>query len=254
MPRRTRGWKWNNKTKKQFINDVEVVDGSSNNNYIVGDGGALTSQGSVNVIIDNDNNATDETFKIKAGSSDILTLTEDGNLTIAGTMNTDGDTTLSGNTTIGDATSDTLTVTARLISDIVPSTNDARNLGSASLQMDTVFTNNIHMHNAYHSHASTTTTTATTQVAVDSWSATTYRSAEYFILCQNTTDGTYHAEKILVLHDGTDTYLTTYGTLISDSVQYTATSDISGGNVRLLITPGSTDSMNYRFIAQKHLI
>ena len=150
MPRRTRGWKWNNKTKKQFINDVEVVDGSSNNNYIVGDGGALTSQGSVNVIIDNDNNATDETFKIKAGSSDILTLTEDGNLTIAGTMNTDGDTTLSGNTTIGDATSDTLTVTARLISDIVPSTNDARNLGSASLQMDTVFTNNIHMHNAYH--------------------------------------------------------------------------------------------------------
>ena len=37
-------------------------------------------------------------LKSKLVQSDILTLTDDGSLTIAGTMNTDGDTTLSGNT------------------------------------------------------------------------------------------------------------------------------------------------------------
>jgi len=252
MPRRTRGWKWNNKTKKQFINDVEVVDATSN--YIVADGGKFTSPGSLIVQIDNDNNATDETFKVQTGSTDILTLTEDGDLSVTGSITSTGDTILNGDIDLGDATSDTITFTGQVDSNIIPETDDTHNLGSETKQWDTVFTNNVHMHNAYHSHASTATSSATTQFAVDSWDVTEYRSAEYFISCENTTDSEYHVEKIMVMHDGTDVYITKYGTLISDAVQFTSSADINGGNIRLLITPDSTDSMNYRFIAEKHLI
>ena len=183
-----------------------------------------------------------------------------GNTAIAGTldvtsnMTVTGNTTLNGDTDIGNATTDTVTVTGQIDSDIIPSTNDARNLGSATQQWDTVFTNNIHMHNAYHSHAATATSSSTSQFVLDQWSASTYRSAEYFILAQDTDNSTYHTEKLLVLHDGTNTYMTSYGTLITNASEFTVTSDVNGGNVRLLITPAGTDTMSYRFIAQKHLI
>ena len=183
-----------------------------------------------------------------------------GNTAIAGTldvtsnMTVTGNTTLNGDTDIGNATTDTVTVTGQIDSDIIPSTNDARNLGSATQQWDTVFTNNIHMHNAYHSHAATATSSSTSQFVLDSWSASTYRSAEYFILAQDTDNSTYHTEKLLVLHDGTNTYMTSYGTLITNASEFTVSSDVNGGNVRLLITPAGADTMSFRFIAQKHLI
>mgnify|MGYP001258593220 FL=1 len=58
----------------------------------------------------------------------------------------------------------------------------------------------------------------------------------------------------MVLHNGTDVYQTTYGTLISNELQYTISADINAGNLRLRLTPASGDTMNYRFIAEKHLI
>lgn len=53
------------------------------------------------------------------------------NLTL-GTVS--GNPSFTGNVTIGDATSDTLTATARLASDLTPSTNYARNLGTVALK------------------------------------------------------------------------------------------------------------------------
>jgi len=127
-------------------------------------------------------------------------------------------------------------------------------LGSSSDQLGTVFTNNIHMHNAYHSHASTATSSSTAEFNVDQWPIATYRSAKYFISCENTTATKFHITQILVLHNGTDVYQTTYGSLQSDEVQFTVSADINGGNVRLRLTPATSNNMNYRFIAEKHLI
>jgi hypothetical protein len=59
------------------------------------------------------------------------------NITSVGTLSSltvSGTVTLNGNTTLGDATSDTLTVTARLISNIVPSTSGTRSLGADTLR------------------------------------------------------------------------------------------------------------------------
>tara|TARA_B100000965_G_scaffold45199_1_gene33085 strand:- start:848 stop:3082 length:2235 start_codon:yes stop_codon:yes gene_type:complete len=137
---------------------------------------------------------------------------------------------------------------------ITLTTMGGSDIGTASKQLGTLYTNNIHMHNAYHSHASTTTTSSTSIATVDQWPIATYRSAKYFISCENTTSSKYHITQIMVLHNGTDVYQTTYGTLISNELQYTISADIDAGNLRLRLTPASGDTMNYRFIAEKHLI
>jgi len=54
-----------------------------------------------------------------------------------------GDLTVNGNTVIGDATGDTLTITARVNSDIVPSTNDTRSLGAGSLRFTKLWVKDI---------------------------------------------------------------------------------------------------------------
>ena len=55
-------------------------------------------------------------------------------LTVTGNSTLTGDLTVNGNTTIGNATSDTITFTARAASDLVPSTDDSRDLGASTLE------------------------------------------------------------------------------------------------------------------------
>jgi hypothetical protein len=59
-----------------------------------------------------------------------------GTAAAAGTFTT---LTANGNTTLGDATTDTITATARLASDLVPSTNNARDLGTSALAYRSVY-------------------------------------------------------------------------------------------------------------------
>jgi hypothetical protein len=68
-----------------------------------------------------------------------------GNTVVGGTLDITGNTTLTadltvnGNTTIGNANTDTVSVTARVASNIEPSTNNTRNLGLGTLRWNTVF-------------------------------------------------------------------------------------------------------------------
>jgi hypothetical protein len=65
-----------------------------------------------------------------------------GGLTI-GNANVTGTFTSSGNTKIGDATSDVVTFTARVNSDVVPSANVSYNIGTTGLRFNQVFASNI---------------------------------------------------------------------------------------------------------------
>jgi len=95
----------------------------------------------------------------------------------------------------------------------------------------------------------TTTTAATTQVAIDTMAAATFRSAEFTIQVTNSTDSTYHLTKVLLIHDGTTPGITEYGTVFTGSAaEATFDADISSGNVRLLATPASTDSMTFKVV------
>jgi hypothetical protein len=94
----------------------------------------------------------------------------------------------------------------------------------------------------------TTSTTATTQVAIDTFAAATFRSARYTIQVTNSTDSTYHLTEVLLIHDGTTPQITEYGTIFTGSAEATFDADISSGNVRLLATPASTDSMTFKVV------
>lgn len=95
----------------------------------------------------------------------------------------------------------------------------------------------------------TTSTSATTQVAIDTMAAATFRSAEFTIQVTNSTDSTYHLTKVLLIHDGTTPGITEYGTVFTGSAaEATFDADISSGNVRLLATPASTDSMTFKVV------
>ena len=197
----------------------------------------IVANGSGKVVIDGLNYPTSD-----GSSGQFLKTDGAGNLSYGATeIQTDTNAFLGGNLNLND-------------NNILVTTNNTSNIGHANNQLATVFTNNIHMHNAYHSHASTATSSSTTEFAADSFAIATYRSAEYFISAQDASANKFHTEKIMVLHDGTDNFMTTFATLISDNTLFTVTSDINSGNVRLLITPTTSNSLTYRFIAEKHLI
>ena len=69
---------------------------------------------------------------------------------------------------------------------------------------------------------------------VDTWSASTYRSAKYVYQVSNTDKTEYQSGEILIVHDGTTAYLTEYAKMATgnnDLVTFTV--DINSGNVRL---------------------
>ena len=79
-----------------------------------------------------------------------------------------------------------------------------------------------------------TSTTSADQV-VDSISAAIYSTLKYVIQIKSSNN--YQACEILMMHDGTDVYLTQYANINSGAVLATFDADISSGNIRLLVTP-----------------
>jgi len=84
----------------------------------------------------------------------------------------------------------------------------------------------------------TTITSSTAQFVADSFSITTYRTTKYLIQVLQTGSSKFYSSEVLLMHDGTNVYVTQYGTLATDNspVSY-IDADINSENVRLLITP-----------------
>ena len=96
---------------------------------------------------------------------------------------------------------------------------------------------------------SSTTTTATTQVAIHTFPIADFRTARFTIQITNTTDSTYHSTEIIAVHDGTTANITEFGEVhTGTSVEATFDADISSNNFRLLATPASTDSMTFKVV------
>jgi len=101
----------------------------------------------------------------------------------------------------------------------------------------------------YQIDTTTSSTSATTQVAIHTFAAATFRSARFTIQITNTTDSTYHSTEILAIHDGTTANITEFGEVhTGSSVEATFDADISSSNFRLLATPSSTNSMTFKVV------
>jgi len=68
----------------------------------------------------------------------------------------------------------------------------------------------------------------------------TYRAARVSIVATHSSD--YHFTTFLLVHDGTTTYDTEFGTVTSGSSKFSVTSDISGDDVRVRVTPSNTST------------
>jgi len=85
--------------------------------------------------------------------------------------------------------------------------------------------------------SSTLVTTATTANQVlDTVDMTAYRTVKYVIQAYSTGNGV-HSMECLVMHDNTTAYIQTYGEMYSGSSLISTSVDVSGSNMRLLVTP-----------------
>tara|TARA_B100000035_G_scaffold313472_1_gene327236 strand:- start:337 stop:1938 length:1602 start_codon:yes stop_codon:yes gene_type:complete len=97
-----------------------------------------------------------------------------------------------------------------------------------------------------HMNTATSTHTSTSQAAVDTFSATEYRSANYQIQITRGTE--YHVTSLNIVHDGTDVFISEFGTIATGNTLATFTSDINSGNVRILATPASSASTTFKVV------
>ena len=93
-------------------------------------------------------------------------------------------------------------------------------------------------------NTSTSTTTSTSQSAVDTFNVTDYRSASYQVQITRGTE--YHVTSLNIVHDGTNVYVSEFGTINTGSVLASFTADINSGSVRILATPTTTASTVFK--------
>jgi len=86
----------------------------------------------------------------------------------------------------------------------------------------------------------TVTTAASGQVVLDVFPTTLLASAKYFV--QANSGSTYHTTEIILVHEGTNVWLTEYGSIQTGISLGTFNADIDSGNVRLLFN--ATQSIN----------
>lgn len=82
--------------------------------------------------------------------------------------------------------------------------------------------------------SNTFVTSSTSQVSVDAWPTSSYRSAKYFVQVSSGTD--FHIIELNLVHNGTTVFLAQYGEVLTSSSLGTFDADISGSTVRLLFT------------------
>lgn len=108
------------------------------------------------------------------------------------------------------------------------------NIGNSSLEVNTLQANISHVKSALH------TTTNTDAQIVDSFVGTTYRGGKYLLSITSSTS--YQSTEIMMLHDGTNAYITEYATLLSGSTLGTFVANVDSGTVRLFVTPTNSSS------------
>ena len=162
------------------------------------------------------NGSAAKAIDFKAGSNITLTKTA-GSITIAAASEAD---TLASVTARGATTS-----VASTFSGGITTTTVDKKVGSAIVAQEAVVQ---------------ATVASTTSTAVDTWAAATYRSAKYVVQLTQGTD--YQVSEMMVIHNGTTTSMTEYAVLETNGPLATFTSDISGTDVRLIITMASNAS------------
>ena len=90
----------------------------------------------------------------------------------------------------------------------------------------------------------TLTTTATTEVDLDTFPLLSYRSGKYQI--QASQGSNYHACEVMLIHNSTNAYFSQFGDVYTNSSLFSLSVDTNSGNVRLRVTPASASSTVFK--------
>lgn len=185
--------------------------------------GTVAFTGDIETAVDGFGNAVTGSTGITASyasTSNILTITNVGVTSLAGT--TDQIT----------ASASTGSVTLSLPQSIATTSSPTfagLSVGSGSLTAGSVTLTDALLGTA------TTSVSTTSATVVDTWSATTYSSAKYIVQMKNGND--IETLEVLINIDGNNNvYITEYADVISNAQLGTTDADYLGGNVRLLVT------------------
>ena len=155
-----------------------------------------------------------------ASTSNILTITNVGVTTLAGTADQ-----ITASASTGSVT---LSLPQSIASTSSP-TFAGLSVGSGSLTAGSVTLTDALLGTA------TTSVTTTSATVIDTWSATTYSTAKYIVQMKNGND--IEVLEVLVTVDANNNvYLTEYADVISNTQLGTTDADYTAGNVRLLVT------------------
>ena len=92
-------------------------------------------------------------------------------------------------------------------------------------------------------------TSSVTPTVLDTFAAADFRSAKFTVQTTNTTDSKYQSTEILLIHDGTNTHITEFGTLYTgDSAEADFSAAIVSGNVELSVTAATADAMVHKVV------
>jgi hypothetical protein len=94
----------------------------------------------------------------------------------------------------------------------------------------------------------TATTATSAQTSIDTTASATYRSIRYEVSVSDSTNSRYALVNVYITHNGSNAYINTNSVSSTGSDLGTFDADISGGNVRLLVTPATSDSVTYKFV------
>ena len=165
-------------------------------------GGAAVVQTAVKVnVTDTSSGANSLLLDLQVGDASKFSVDKDGDI------NAEGDLTVNGSGRFDD----------RVI--IQSQTNDAGSYADST---------------EFRSDTSTIAAGATAATTVTSFVAATFTSAE--VLAQVKQGSNIHTSKLLLIHDGTDVWLTEYGTVYNSDILVTFDAIVSGGNVLIQAT------------------
>ena len=90
------------------------------------------------------------------------------------------------------------------------------------------------------SSSSLITSANTANQVLDLFSTNAYRTVKY--VTQVTSSNNYQSSEILLIHNDVDVYITEYALIATNGTLATFDADISGGNVRLLVSPTNANN------------
>ena len=93
------------------------------------------------------------------------------------------------------------------------------------------------------------TTTSTSEQTLDSQSVA-YEGLKYSLVATHATEGT-HACEVVVGTDGTSSFYSQYGDVLTDSVMFSLNTSVSGGNTNLLVTPVNANTTFYWDVSKR---